>query len=35
MKTSHRVESEVLDLIADNLRPADVHLSNIGVVEKR
>lgn len=35
MKTSHRVESDLLDEIADNLRPADVNITNIGVVEKR
>lgn len=35
MKTSHRVESALLDEIADQLRPADVHPTNIGIVEKR
>lgn len=35
MKSSHRKERQLLDQIADQLRPADVHLSNIGIVEKR
>lgn len=35
VKTSHRKEKQLLSQIEDHLRPADVHITNIGVVEKR
>lgn len=35
MKSSHRIERKVLSRIEDNIRPADIEVTNIGVVEKR
>jgi len=35
MKTSHRQEKKLLDQMADYLRPGDLKVTNIGVIEKR